>query len=97
MKFEADEVSDQQSRQHAALSLIQFPFDVHRADQMYHCPLLISVYLVARFALHSTGVYPYLMSQDTMVLATVNWVAWNEHVERHTDDTSAISPRVLEA
>jgi hypothetical protein len=89
-----DIIDDANTRVHGTLQILQFPFDVSRSDTLFSTPLLVVTFLVHRYRWMESGIFVFLHAEDHFCVSATNWAAWNEYVERLTDDRSDVSPHL---
>ena len=89
-----DIIDDANARVHGTLQILQFPFDVSRSDTLFSTPLLVATFLVHRYRWMESGIFVFLHAEDHFCVSATNCAAWNEYVERLTDDRSDVSPQL---
>ena len=76
------------------LQVLQFPFDVSRSNMLLHTPLLVVTFLVHRYRWRDSGIFVFLPAEDQHSVSATNWAAWNEYMERCSDDLFDGSPHL---
>ena len=89
-----DIIDDANTRVHGTLQILQFPFDVSRSDTLFSTPLLVATFLVHRYRWMESGIFVFLHAEEHFCVSATKWAAWNEYVERLTDDRSDVSPQL---
>ena len=88
-----DLIEDSNTDMQRTFKVLQFPFDEHRSQMVLQLPLLVVTYIVHRYDWMDFGIFIFLTSEDHASVSTVNWAAWNEYMERYSDNLTADSPQ----
>ena len=88
-----DLIEDSNTDMQKIFKVLQFPFDEDRSYTLLQLPLLVVTYIVHRYDWMDSGIFIFLTSEDHASVSTVNWAAWNEYMERYSDNLTADSPQ----
>ena len=88
-----DLIEDSNTDMQKTFKVLQFPFDEDRSYTLLQLPLLVVTYIVHRYDWMDFGIFIFLTSEDHASVSTVNWAAWNEYMERYSDNLTADSPQ----
>ena len=61
---------------------------------MFHTPLLVVTYMVHRYDWMEVGIFVFLTAADQAALSAINWAAWDEYMERCSDNLPDVSPHM---
>ena len=88
-----DLIEDSNTDMQRTFKVLQFPFDEDRSQMLLQLPLLVITYIVHRYDWMEFGIFIFLTSEDHASVSTVNWAAWNEYMERYSDNLTPDSPQ----
>ena len=75
------------------MGVVRVDEDGHRSQMLLQFPLLVVTYIVHRYDWMDFGIFIFLTSEDQASVSTVKWVAWNEYIERYSDNLTGDSPQ----
>ena len=87
-----DSIEDSHTELQRTQQVLQFSFDVGRSRPLFHTPLLVVTYMVHRYDWMEVGIFVFLTAADQAALSAINWAAWDEYMERCSDNLPDVSP-----
>ena len=94
LDLDLDSIEDSHTELQRTQQVLQFSFDVGRSRPLFHTPLLVVTYMVHRYNWLEVGIFVFLTATDQAVLSAINWAAWDEYMERCSDDLPDVSPHL---
>ena len=88
-----DDVVDCDTGLQRTFQILQFPFDLHRRNVMCQHSLLLATFMVHRYRWRESGIFIFL-TKDQVSVSAVAWAAWDEYMERVSDDVLGGSPHL---
>ena len=89
-----DTIEDSHTGLQRTQQVLQFSFDVGRSRPLFHTPLLVVTYMVHRYNWMEVGIFVFLTAADQSSLSAINWGAWDEYMERCSDNLTDVSPHM---
>ena len=89
-----DTIEESHTRLQRTQQVLQFSFDVGRSRPLFHTPFLVVTYMVHRYNWMEVGLFVFLTAADQASLSAINWAAWDEFMERCSDNLTDVSPHM---